>query len=133
MNPPSVEGLLETVLYCPGERLNDMRRFYSEVLGLRAVFEKHPLAFRLGNGLLLVFAADESSVQDDPPPHGATGSIHTCLVASPEAYEEWKTYLPKHDVEIQREIRWPGGRRSIYFSDPAGNLLEIADGDFWPR
>ena len=36
-------------------------------------------------------------------------------------------------VEITHEHDWDGGLRSLYFTDPAGNLLEIADGDLWPR
>ena len=35
-------------------------------------------------------------------------------------------------IEITHEQEWQGGRRSFYFKDPAGNLLEIADGDIWP-
>lgn len=133
MNAPRVDGVLETVLYCRGSEFEEMERFYSDALGLKRVFDKHPVAYRLGAGVLLIFNADESRVQDDPPPHGARGSVHACFVTTPEAYEEWKTYLPARGIEIKSEIRWPGQRRSFYFEDPAGNLLEMADGDFWPR
>jgi|SRR5687767_10475255 len=133
MKPPPVDGVLETVLYCRGSQLDEMRSFYSETLGLRAVFTKHPIAFRVGPGVLLIFDADTSSIQDDPPPHGSTGPSHACLVVGREPYEEWKSHLERAGVEIKKEIEWPGGRRSVYFDDPAGNLLEIADGDFWPR
>lgn len=133
MKPPPLDGVLETVVYCNGDQLEDMQTFYSETLGLRPVFDKHPTAFRLGAGVLLIFNTDESSVQTDPPPHGATGSIHTCFVTSPAAYEDWKTYLTASGSGIQREMAWPSGHRSFYFEDPGGNLLEIADGDLWPR
>lgn len=134
MKPPPVEGVLETVLYCRGgNQLEEMRAFYSETLGLRAVFEKHPLAYRVGAGVLLIFDADASSIQDDPPPHGTNGPAHACIVVGPEPYEEWKSHLGRNGVAIRREIEWPGGRRSFYLDDPAGNLLEIADGDFWPQ
>ena len=36
------------------------------------------------------------------------------------------------DVPILREITWWNGVQSFYFDDPAGNLLEIANGDLWP-
>ena len=36
-------------------------------------------------------------------------------------------------LEITHEHEWNEGRRSFYFNDPAGNLLEIADGDLWPE
>jgi catechol 2,3-dioxygenase-like lactoylglutathione lyase family enzyme len=42
-------------------------------------------------------------------------------------------HLRRHDVEITHEHAWDSGRRSFYFQDPAGNLLEIADGELWPR
>lgn len=133
MKPPRLDGVLETVLYCSAGQLGDMRTFYSETLGLRAVFTQHPIAYRLGGGVLLIFDSDASSTQDDPPAHGATGSAHACFVTPPGDYEGWKTHLTEAGIEIRREIEWPGGRSSIYFEDPAGNLLEIADGDFWPR
>ena len=133
MEPPRADAVLETVLYCKRAQLEAMRRFYSDTLGLRAVFTKHPIAYRLGPGVLLIFDSDASRAQDDPPPHGASGGAHACLLATPDAYERWKAYLPEAGVELTKEIDWPGGRRSFYFKDPAGNLLEIADGDFWPR
>jgi len=132
MKPPPIHGVLETVVYCTGEQLDDMKTFYSETLGLRPVFDKHPTAFRVGAGVLLIFDADESAGQKDPPPHGATGSVHACLVTSAEAYEGWKLYLPSRGIAIEREMQWPSGPSSFYFKDPGGNLLEIANGDLWP-
>jgi catechol 2,3-dioxygenase-like lactoylglutathione lyase family enzyme len=63
--------------------------------------------------------------------HGASGPGHACFVVEGDAYGAWKERLGAHDVEITYEHDWPGGRRSFYFKDPAGNLLEIADGDLW--
>jgi hypothetical protein len=34
-------------------------------------------------------------------------------------------------VPILQQIEWDNGVRSL--CDPAGNLLEIADGDLWPE
>jgi hypothetical protein len=43
-------------------------------------------------------------------------------------------------VELLTEVDWPVGKStdsplgsSFYFRDPSGNLLEIANADFWPR
>jgi catechol 2,3-dioxygenase-like lactoylglutathione lyase family enzyme len=41
--------------------------------------------------------------------------------------------LAAKGVEIVQEITWPRGPRSFYFEDPAGNMLEIAEADMWPR
>lgn len=126
-------GILETVVYCTTENEEATRRFYREVLGLAPVREDS-VAHRIGTGLLLVFNADESAVQDSPPPHGARdGRVHTCFVAAPDDYERWKDDLIAKGVEIVQEIDWRDGPRSFYFEDPAGNVLEIAEGDMWPR
>jgi catechol 2,3-dioxygenase-like lactoylglutathione lyase family enzyme len=125
-------GILETVLYCTSENEEETRRFYRDVLGLRPVREGSG-AHRLGAGLILVFNADESSVQDSPPAHGATGRIHTCFLAAPGDYDAWKERIESHGVEILEEIGWDTRPRSFYFEDPAGNVLEIAEADMWPR
>lgn len=126
-----LKGVLETVLYfAPGQEA-ELRRFYGEVLGLHSV-GRGGLTFRIGPGVLLLFEAERSSVQSRPPPHGARGSIHTCFVAAAGDYESWKRRLIDSAVAIVDEIEW-NGVRSFYFHDPAGNLLEIANGDLWPK
>jgi catechol 2,3-dioxygenase-like lactoylglutathione lyase family enzyme len=47
-------------------------------------------------------------------------------------YDGWKRRLVADEVEILEERTWDNGVRSFYFHDPAGNVLEIADGDLWP-
>jgi catechol 2,3-dioxygenase-like lactoylglutathione lyase family enzyme len=126
-------GVLETVVYCTTENEEETRRFYREVLGLEPVREGS-VAHRLGAGVFLLFNADESSVQDSPPAHGAPNArTHTCFVAAPRDYEDWRERLAARDVPITQEIEWPSGPRSFYFEDPAGNVLEIAEADMWPR
>lgn len=126
-------GILETVVYCTTENEEETRRFYRDVLGLQPVREDS-VAHRIGSGVLLLFNADESSVQDSPPAHGARDArVHTCLLAVPEEYDRWKEKLRNEGVEIVQEIDWRQGPRSFYFEDPAGNVLEIAEGDMWPR
>lgn len=126
-------GVLETVVYCTTQDEAATRRFYREVLELEPVREGS-VASRVGVGVFLLFNADESAVQDSPPPHGApTARVHTCFLAAPGDYERWKERLTDHDVEITDEIEWPAGSRSFYFEDPAGNVLEIAQADMWPR
>jgi catechol 2,3-dioxygenase-like lactoylglutathione lyase family enzyme len=123
--------VLETVLYYRAPERDPVFRFYREVLGLEEV--DAGLAFRLGDGLVLLFDADASSTQERPPPHGAKGAVHTCFVTDRESYETWKHHLAGHGVVVTDEIGWGNGTRSFYFDDPAGNVLEIADGDMWLR
>jgi len=131
---PGLGGILETVLYCDAGRRPEMERFYSEVLGLHEVSRfGDGTAYRVGPGILLVFDNEGLSQRTEPHSrHGATGAGHACLLASPGEYERWKERLAIEGVTIQHEAAWPGGARSIYFRDPAGNLLEIADRDLWP-
>ncbi len=126
---PPLTGVLESILYCTSETEQDTRAFYEDVLGFRRVSK---WAYRLGSQLLLLFNAEETREQDWPPPHGATGSGHICFTVPPEGYEAWKKHLEAQGVEVIEETDWSRGVFSFYFKDPAGNVLEISNGDMWP-
>jgi catechol 2,3-dioxygenase-like lactoylglutathione lyase family enzyme len=128
--PPPLNGVLETVLYCTSENEPAVRRFYEETLGLQKL--DFDFAYRVApNELLLVFNADQTRDQARPPAHGASGPGHMCFLTPADEYEGWKRYLQGAGVEITDELTWGNGKRSFYFDDPAGNVLEIADGDIW--
>lgn len=130
---PSLAGILETVLYCDSSSVDAVRAFYGDVMGFSSL--GLDFSYRVGarDHVFLVFNSDETMDQDNPPPHGATGKGHVCFTAGPDAYEAWKAYLGDRGVACEREITWGNGMRSFYFEDPAGNVLEIAEGDFWPH
>ncbi|HWL64816.1 MAG TPA: VOC family protein [Actinomycetota bacterium] len=130
LTPTPLTGILESVLYCTPETEAATRHFYAEVLGLRQVSQ---WTYRLGDQLFLLFNAQETRVQEWPPPHGAAGSGHICFTVPPEGYAEWKDHLAANGTEVIEEIDWSRGVLSFYFKDPAGNMLEIANGDMWPR
>jgi catechol 2,3-dioxygenase-like lactoylglutathione lyase family enzyme len=128
--PPPLAGILETVLYCTTENEEVTRTFYEDVLGLRRIGHS---SYRAGDDVFLLFNSDESEVQSDPPPHGASGSVHVCFLTTADAYEAWKSKISDSNIAIVHEITWDeSGCRSFYFQDPASNMLEIADGDLWP-
>jgi catechol 2,3-dioxygenase-like lactoylglutathione lyase family enzyme len=127
--PPALTGVLEAVLYCTPETEEAARRFYEDTLRFRRVSE---WAYRLGPQIFLLFNAEETRGQKWPPPHGASGSGHICFTVPPEGYDRWKKYLEQRQVELIEEIDWSRGVFSFYFEDPAGNVLEIANGDMWP-
>ena len=131
--PPPLTGILETVLYCDTSNEEAVRRFYSEVMGFSAM--AFDFGYRVGGEghVFLLFNRDKTQHQDQPPPHGATGKGHCCFTAVSGAYDTWKKHLEHHNVAWGDEITWGNGMRSFYFEDPAGNVLEIAEGDFWPR
>ncbi len=133
---PALAGVLETCLYHDAAEAAEMERFYGELLGLRAV-ARWPggIAFRVGSGVLLLFDREQLEGRKGPiSAHGSAGPGHACLVATGAGeYEAWKDELARAGVELTHEHTWERDRRSIYFADPAANLIEIADGDLWPR
>ncbi len=131
-NPPGGLGILESCLYV--DDLARARTFYEGILGLFLVSEvagRH-LFFRLGEGMLLLFRPESSLQAGELPPHGAQGPGHLCFKVEEAAYEGWKAYLQACSVAITAEQRWPSGAKSLYFHDPAGNVLELAPTRIWP-
>jgi catechol 2,3-dioxygenase-like lactoylglutathione lyase family enzyme len=135
-----VSGVLETVLYYTSE--HESFDFYSETMGFHPIGREpgRSMFFRAGASVFLLFNADATTKGGMLPPHGATGPGHTCFQVPDEEYAAWKEYLAEQDVEIIKEVTWPLGStgddvrgRSFYFHDPSGNVLEIADSDFWGR
>jgi catechol 2,3-dioxygenase-like lactoylglutathione lyase family enzyme len=127
-----MNGVLETVLYYTDQ--DRAARVYTDVLGMR-LLDTEParsLFFRAGSSVFLMFNAAETLQGRTLPPHGASGSVHTCFVVPEPEYEPWKAHLASHGVEIIQEVIWPLGL-SFFFHDPEGNLLEIANADIWLR
>jgi catechol 2,3-dioxygenase-like lactoylglutathione lyase family enzyme len=132
-----LDRILETALYV--DDLDAAEDFYVRVLGL-VVYGKVPgrhLFFKLPGQMLLLFnaAATSQPLRADAklpvPPHGARGAGHVCFAASAEAIVAWRGRLEVHGVTIESDFYWPSGGRSIYFRDPAGNSLEIAEPKLW--
>lgn len=137
--PPEIGGVLETALYYTDEERTE--HFYTEVMGMRLI-GKRPgrfLFYRAGSSVFLLFDPEASRRSERLPPAGADGEGHVCFLVDPSAYEPWKEHLKHNGVDVLQEVRWPMDAppedvrgSSFYFRDPSGNLLEIADADFWP-
>jgi catechol 2,3-dioxygenase-like lactoylglutathione lyase family enzyme len=83
---------------------------------------------------VLLFDLALLAERDEPiADHGGDAPGHVCLVAPPGGFDAWRERLRGAEVEVTHEEEWPNGGRSLYFKDPAGNLIEIADQDIWPR
>ena len=126
-------GVYETVLYAPDPRT--AAAFYRDALGLEELEEPDDLSavFRLPAGhVLLIFNPQLSSRPGRPvPSHGSAGPGHIAFELEAGAYEDAIAFLVEKGVEVEREIDWDRGR-SVYFRDPAGNSVELVDGDIWP-
>ncbi|HEX6748360.1 MAG TPA: VOC family protein [Longimicrobium sp.] len=123
--------ILETCLYA--EDLDAAERFYTEVLGLERIarVEGRHVFFRCGGRVFLVFDPRETAAGGFIPGHGAAGAGHACFAAAAGELEGWRAHLRARGVEIEQEKEWPGGGRSIYFRDPAGNSIELGTPSIW--
>ncbi len=126
--------IYETVLYA--SEVATTAAFYSDTLGLRAVEPPDELsaAFRLDDGgVLLLFDPARSSAPGRPvPSHGATGDGHVAFGVAAGDLDALADSLRRRGVEIEREVTWGEGGRSIYIRDPAGNSIELIEGEAWP-
>jgi catechol 2,3-dioxygenase-like lactoylglutathione lyase family enzyme len=134
--PEPIAHVLESCLGATD--LDAAERFYRDVLGLK-LHGKQPgrhVFFRCGERMVLLFNPSESSKPAshgglDVPTHGATGQGHLCFAVHEAALPGWRAHLARHGVAIEKIVDWPGGGRSLYFRDPAGNSLELATPRIW--
>jgi catechol 2,3-dioxygenase-like lactoylglutathione lyase family enzyme len=130
-------AILESALYVTD--LAVAEAFYAGILGLQRIAkaEGRHVFFRCGQGVLLLFNAEATSVAPSPdaslpvPPHGAAGQGHLCFAASADEIVRWKAALQQKGIAIEADFEWPNGGRSIYFRDPSGNSLEFAEPRIW--
>lgn len=131
---PQPVGVYETVLYASD--VAAAARFYSEVLGLPLLQKPDELSaeFRFGDdGVFLVFDPARASAPGRlVPSHGATGPGHVAFAVEADSLETFAAELRRRGVEIEREITWDEGGRSLYVRDPAGNSVELVEGEAWP-
>jgi catechol 2,3-dioxygenase-like lactoylglutathione lyase family enzyme len=132
-----VNGVLETCVYATD--LEAAERFYAELLGLEP-FARAPgrhVFFRAGRGVFLVFNAARTreatgAVAGVPiPPHGAEGAGHVAFAVAASALDAWRARLAAAGVEVESEVVWPRGGRSLYVRDPSGNSVELASPAIW--
>jgi len=126
-----LENILETCLYV--DDLEKAQAFYEQVLGLpfySAVAGRH-VFFKLNNGMFLLFDPKATREKGDLPAHGDGGPGHAAFRVAPEDIPRWRKHLADARVEIETEHIWPNGVPSIYFRDPAGNVLEITTAALW--
>ncbi|AYF01110.1 glyoxalase/bleomycin resistance/extradiol dioxygenase family protein [Paracoccus yeei] len=136
---PPLLGTLESALYALD--LEAAAAFWTGIIGLEEIGrapDRH-VFFRCGAQVLLVFDPTATIHPPKPdarlpvPPHGAKGQGHFCMAAEGAHLDAWRAHLEGHGIEIEADFTWPQGGRSLYFRDPAGNSIEIADPGIWRR
>jgi len=128
---PPICRILETSLYTSD--LSRAESFYQNVLGLE-LFAKETgrhVFFKCGDQMLLLFNPEKTALEMEVAPHGSHGPGHVAFAVPLGEIDSWLGRLKRHQVDIEKDIIWPAGGRSIYFRDPAGNCLELASPLLW--
>jgi catechol 2,3-dioxygenase-like lactoylglutathione lyase family enzyme len=127
-----IKQIKETCIYV--KDLSSIFDFYCETLELPVItyLEDKHLFLRAGNSVLLFFNPDDSIKKKSPPPHYAEGKQHFAFEVAGADYERTKVLITKKGIRITEEVTWKSGKKSFYFEDPAGNILEIVpDQGIW--
>ena len=128
--------IIETCIYA--SNLEEMKNFYIKYLGLEFVSEEkgRSVFLKAGKSMLLIFNPTNTLNNTNKlfPIHGAItppSIIHFALEIQKEDYEKWKYILQDNKIYIEKEIEL-NDNKSIYFRDPAGNLVEFITSNAWP-
>ena len=127
-----LQHILESCLYV--DDLERAARFYQDVLGLTVESRQdgRHVFIQCGQRMLLLFnplASREATEQF--PGHGSFGPGHLAFGVRESEIDGWIARLKSHQVAIEKILHWPQGGRSVYFRDPAGNLLEFTSPRIW--
>jgi catechol-2,3-dioxygenase len=131
-----INKVVETCIY--SSDLESMKKFYVEIIGLSVIQEERDklIFLRAGKSMLLIFDPLRTSINNESlPTHGAMtppSSIHFAMEIEEEEYPRCKEHLGRNGIAIQKEVNWDGKTKSLYFRDPAGNLVELITSGGWP-
>ena len=130
-----VGRIVETSIY--STNLEDMKDFYVNKLGLEFVSEQKDrhVFIKTDNNMLLIFN-HEITITENETSHGAStppSVIHIAFEIDSGEYDTAKKMLIESNIQIEKEIEWGNriGSKSIYFRDPAGNLVEFITKYYW--
>jgi catechol-2,3-dioxygenase len=129
--------VVETCIY--SSELERMKSFYVNILGLQLVSEEsgRHVFLKTEKNMLLIFNPENTIVKSKSmfPVHGAMtppAIVHFALEIDKIDYENWKRLLADNKIKIESELTFNLNTRSLYFRDPAGNLVELITQGHWP-
>jgi hypothetical protein len=125
-------NIQELARWCIKNAVNASQDLVTQAKG-RHVFLK------TGKSMLLIFNPENTRVKGNSkfPVHGAIitppACIHLAFEIEKQDYEDSKNMLEQNNVRIEKEMGWDKeGSKSIYFRDPADNLIEFITKGNWP-
>ena len=128
--------IVETSVY--SSDLEKMKEFYVDKLALEFVSEQRGrhVFLKTEKNMLLIFNPEVTAVEKETI-HGAItppSMVHIAFEIEAEEYEKAKELLKENNIEVEKEVAWDNEvkSRSIYFRDPAGNLVEFITRKHWP-
>jgi catechol-2,3-dioxygenase len=131
-----INKVVETCIY--SSDLKNMKKFYVGILGLPIIQEEGDklIFLKAGKSMLLIFDPLRTSINNDKlPTHGAMtppSSIHLAMEIEKQEYQPCKELLARNGITIEKEVIWNSKAKSLYFRDPAGNLVELITPGGWP-
>ena len=131
-----INKVVETCIY--SSDLKNMKKFYVGILGLSIIQEEGDklIFLKAGKSMLLIFDPLRTSINNDKlPTHGAMtppSSIHLAMEIEEQEYQPCKELLARNGITIEKEVIWNSKTKSLYFRDPAGNLVELITPGGWP-
>jgi catechol-2,3-dioxygenase len=104
--------------------LSGMERFYREVLGLQVLAREDDRIWLAAGerGRLGLWTPGSKEFGDRGGRH-----VHFAFAVSRGALDALARRLREDGAEVRGPVEHPGDDRSIYFRDPAGNLVEAWD------
>ena len=120
--PCLVDGVCEVTLETDDR--SRLEEFYTSVLGLKVLSREADRTWlECGpNSRLGLWAPGEKEFGDEGGRH-----VHFALSVAPGLLDSVRERLTDLEIEHEGPVEHPGGDRSIYCEDPAGNVLELWD------
>lgn len=122
MERPTHRGLRHLALNV--QHLDEMKRFYTDVLGFAVEWEPDPDNVYLSSGV------DNLALHRAPAPASAVLSSPLdhlgLIVTTPDDVDRWAAFLESRGLALDAKPRTHrDGARSCYFRDPDGNKVQI--------